>query len=370
MSVNKSRGLILGIIVLILVHNTAPLVINAADHNQDLFVDALKEDVSKTYDTSVVKPQEFIINGQLKAELVYPESKKMFNNGNYDKMYFKSYLVNTGDMVKKGDPIAKIRVPVNESKIEEIKLSIQKEEENLKAFNREYQTIVDKYSDSSRTSNPEKDSQLSQLLSARLQMNYQMEKQNKEAKISQLKKQYKDYLKLKNNGYILYIYAACKGMIEDLGKIYGGNKVEAGEYIATIADTSKVLICSETDSDDLMYNMPVTVKQQDLVLKGRVITCNNRLLSHSLYSNTLMEVYGDDVSKLRNTEVIVTYRSADMKNVLVVDNDAVLKDDYGRYVNLLIKGLIKKQYVICGPTGGDKTLIMSGIKEGDIVLRN
>jgi|GEM_PF-4174357 multidrug efflux pump subunit AcrA (membrane-fusion protein) len=364
MSKNRSRGFILGVIIVVIVHSTTPLIINAADKNQDLFIDALKEeDVSKTYTTETITKQELITGSQIKGTISFSAGDDVTLTDNYEGMYFISYLVEYGQMVKKGDPIAELGVSLDKDNVEELKLSLQREEDNLAAYTGEYETLSKQYT--------EDQSSLSKALLSRLQTTYQVEKLSREANINQLKKQYQDYLDLEKNDFKIHVKATCNGMILNYGKLVENDKVETGAYIESIADINKVLISVTDDLHVLKYNMPVTVTQGKNSLKGHVITGSSKLLSPNLLSeDTLIEVEDLDLNRMYSKEVTVEYNSVDMKNVLVVDSSNVFKDEYGSYIYLLIDGLRKKQYIICGASNKSKTWIIRGAKEGDSVIVN
>lgn len=371
MSRNKSRIVLVVILAAVLIQITAPYIIRAADKNQDLYLDALKEDATETYRTTAVKKQEYITQSQIKAKVIYPESKYIVNTYTYDNIRFGSFLVENGAKVKKGDKIAELTVSIDNNTLKDLKLSIQREEESLTEYRKDYELLSKKYTNIQNSSNSSKERQLAKLLYDRLQLKYNQDKQSKEANISQLKQQFKDYQKLKNNGSKLYIRAACTGVIADLNHLNKNDKVDSWQYIAVISDTRKLLISVEGGSAALRYNMPVTVTQNDISVKGRVITCSNKSLSSNLLSeDTCIEVYGKAAKKLENRDVTVKFQAADMKNALVVESSAVSSDDSGSYINLLVNGIRQKQYIICGASNGSMTWILSGAQEGDIVLMN
>lgn len=365
---NKTQKFILGVLIVILVHGTAPLAINAADQNQDLFLDALTKEVKSSYHTTTVTREEFVLSGQAKGTVIFPESDDVAVTDQYDGMYFKSFLVQYGEKVKKGDPIAELGVTVDKSTVEELKLSIQREEDNLTAFSCEYDNLSKQYKNEQSSAIDEDDRLLAKLLSDRLQMSYQSEKQRKETSINELKKQYQDYLDLEQNGYVLYVYASRDGRVFDYNSLSENDKVEAGTYIATITNIHKMFVSVDDGSAALKYNMPVSIKQMGVSIKGHVITCNGKYLSPNLLTGkTLIEIT-DEVTDLSSLDVTVEYVAADMKNVLVVDSGAVRKDEYGTYINVLSEGRKKTQHVICGAANSNKTWIIRGANEGDNVI--
>lgn len=365
---NKSQKLILGVLIILLVHSAAPLVIKAAGENQDLFLDVLTKDVSSSYHTTTVTKEEFIISGQLKGTVIFPESDDVVITDQYDEMYFKSYLVYHGQKVKKGDKIAEISVKIDKNAAEELRLSIQREEDNLSDFTYEYEKLTKQYTKEQSAAKSEDDRLLAKLLSERLLLSYQIEKQSKEANIKELKNQYQGYQDLENNGYVQYVYASRDGLVFDYNNLSENDKVETGTYIATITNIHNMQVQVDEGSTALKYNMPVTISQMGISMKGRVITCNGKYLSpYLLNGKTLIEVE-DENTNLSSLEVTVNYVSADMKNALVVDSAAIFKDEFGTYVNVLSNGLRTKQHVLCGASNSNKTWIIRGAKEGDIVL--
>ena len=372
---NKQKGIVIVLIAIAFLGIMAPYQINAEKENQELYLDALENKVEETYNTTIITKKDYITRSQIKANVIYPNSKYISNHYTYDNMTFIRYLVQQGQTVKEGDPIALLRIAYDPSIVENLRLSVQREEESLQSLNDEYQKLSKQYLEIQTNSTEEAKRTLAKALYDRLQITYQQEKQEKEASILKIKQQQQSYLELEDSGTEVYLYANCTGIIARLNRLYENDAIKTGDFIAVISDMSELQISIEGGSTALRYHMPVTVTQkvanETLSVEGRVITYNSGGLSSNLmYENTIIEVYGENASLLQNKEVTVEFQTAVMEDVLVVDSKAVLNDKLGSYIYLLENGMRKKQYIICGASNGEMTWIIKGAAQGDIVLMN
>ena len=68
------------------------------------------------------------------------------------------------------------------------------------------------------------------------------------------------------------------------------------------------------------------------------------------------------------SDVTVSYRSTDMKDVLVVNKSAVYHDSKGDYVYVYTNGNSIKRYVQTGGNNATVVWIVNGLVEGDLVV--
>ena len=109
-----------------------PSVSSRAEGDDVLYFGALDESIAQNVKTAVVEKGEFYITGAVNASLEFPSQQMVFNDIREGTVYFKEFLVSQGDTVKKGDPIARISVTIDEIEKEEVELNLEAAKNNLR----------------------------------------------------------------------------------------------------------------------------------------------------------------------------------------------------------------------------------------------
>jgi len=104
-------------------------------------------------------------------------------------------------------------------------------------------------------------------------------------------------------------------------------------------------------------------------LDGRVTTCKSSVLSPNLIGSTdYIEILGDMSLFDYGSDVTVSFRSIDMKNVPIADKSAVYHDNKGDYVYVYSNGNSLKRYVKTGGNNATVVWIVSGLEAGDTLV--
>ena len=204
-----------------------------------------------------------------------------------------------------------------------------------------------------------------------------------EKAIAALDKKVKEQKELMTNTELV---APIDGIIGSIPYNFEGEKVEAGKELITMYATNTVLLKVSRAGEKLRYNMDVTVTKGSgsnaKQYTGRVISAPNILPGSlgqdyaliTLDQEMTLEDYGYQTKGpgrgygfMTKMEFGATYQ--ELKDVLLVNKNAVRKEDGKYYVYILEDGAVHKRYVSVGLSGKTHYWVLDGVSEGqDVIL--
>ncbi len=344
----------------------------AEETERDLYFAAMDEKTEVKIETAKVLKEEFFITGAANGTVVYNNSSYVFCDIPEGTVRFQEFLVGTGDMVKKGDPVAKITVELDGSEIEQLKLEKQILEDEQDNYIADTKVLLDMYSSKAENGSTEDEKNLGSLAYKRLLTEYNSKISSMEDRITEVDTRIDLLEEIINTECI---YANMDGVIGNTNWLRRESTLDRYAYICSIYDKSDITVVVEGGSDLLRYNMPVKLYQSngsnEVELTGRVRTLKSTAISLNLTArDDIIEVYGDPTGLQVNKEVVIRFDRVYVPDALTVLKTAVHTDGKGSYVNLLINGQSSKRYVVVGATGTQKAWIASGVEEGDTVILN
>ena len=349
--------------------------VNASENSfrpddEDLYFSALTEEIVEEVKTTEVYSGDFRVNASCRGEIVYDNVSYVFNTLEAGNVYYVKTLVSNGQWVKRGDPIMEVGTVVENADIEALQAQIEIAEQNLEEFMDVNKGLLDKYERLALGSGNANDRRIAQLLRERLLKSYQDEY---DARVKDIESMTSQLVQAENMSDRLYITAGIEGEVRDLSRFRNGETVRNYAFICSICDTRSFKIHVPGAVSGLGYNMPVTVTQGQtkgaVSIEGRVRTCRNSILAPSLIGNTdIIEITGDMSLFEYGSDVTISYRSIDMKNVPVVKKNAVYHDAKGDYVYVRSDGNSLKRYIMTGGINNELVWIVNGLKAGDTVV--
>ena len=355
--------------VLILAVSAMASVPGHAADDDILYFGESEDSVAQNVNSTVVTKGEFYITGAVPGTISYSGNQMVWCDISEGTVYFKEFLVNMGDTVKKGDPICEIRVEVDEIEKEEIELNLEAAERNLEDYITDTKILLEQYKAAS-TQGSEKDRKLATLSYERLLKTFNEEVEKRESRIDEYTLRLDE---IENLSKTKYIKAPTDGVVGYTNRFRPGSSIGRWDFICMINDASDIRVIVEGGSDLLRYNMPVKVVQtnngRSVELTGKVMTMKSTVLSVNLMAhNDVIEVYGDTTQFRPGSEVSIRFDKVYVPDALLVNKNAVKNDSKGTYVNVFVDGIVSKRYVVVGAADSTKSWIASGVEEGDIII--
>ena len=346
-----------------------PSVNLKAEGDDVLYFGALDESIAQNVKTAIVEKGEFYITGAVNASLEFPSQQMVFNDIREGTVYFKEFMVGQGDTVKKGDPIARISVSIDEIEKEEVELNLEAAKNNLDEYIQDTRLMLNQYKLAASTGS-EKDRKLAQLSYDRLEATFKAEVEKRESRIDEYTLRLDQIEELASREFI---YAPTDGVVGYVNRIRSNEVIGYWPPLCVLNDPTKVSVVVEGGSELLRYNMPVKIVQssngKSVELTGRVKTLKTSAYSVNLMAqNDVIEVYGDTTKLRPGSEVSVRFDKIYVTDALMVPRTAVKSDKKGSFVNVYVNGFSSKRYVVIGGADGTRNWIVSGVEEGDVII--
>ena len=167
---------------------------------------------------------------------------------------------------------------------------------------------------------------------------------------------------------------------DPLTNLRPGDPVTAGQALFTIAEGGNYIVKAEVDEQDIInvrVGQPAIVSGEDFPGKhiaGHVASISPLATKSTDASSTAKQVLttvllDSSPSYLRDGMTVdIDILTADIKNSLLVPNDAIVTDKGKSYVFVVRKGTAHKTLVTTGKANDTQTIVKSGIVAGDTIV--
>ena len=335
----------------------------------DLYFEALQNEITETISFETVRRGDFIVNSSCRAAIEYDNVTYVFNTISTGNAVVDQILAASESDVKRGDPIATVRVSIDEKKVEELERSIRDYEEMTENYIYTNSELLKKYQSLAENSVSATDRRFAKLLYDRLSVNYQEELSSREDRLEAMKAELSSYTNIIEDQVIK---APASGRVGNIYRRGWGDTIGYYGYICTIYDVQHVRFRVTSGGSDLAFNQSVKLipgSDNSKPVPGRVTTCLSSTLSSSLVGDAnYIEVLGDPSIFRTEEEVTVRYETQHVNNVLLVSGKAVRSDSGGLFVFVLKNGNKLKQYLVTGGYNSIDYWVISGVEEGDQVV--
>jgi HlyD family secretion protein len=165
-----------------------------------------------------------------------------------------------------------------------------------------------------------------------------------------------------------------------LRSIEPGDQVAQGQALFTIAQGDRFIVKAEVDEQDIIN---VRVGQRAIIsgedfgnhtMMGRIVAIAPIAVKSADASSTAKQVLttvvlDQDPSYLRDGMTAdVDILTTDRRHVLLVPNDAIFTAGGHRYVYVDVHGVARKRRVELGTQGDTRSIVLAGLKAGDLVV--
>ena len=339
----------------------------AEEENRDLILDA-KAGSEFAYKTSTVQYGDFTMKSNFAGTVEYPDSEKVYYDVKQGNGIFREYLVKANDYVEKGTPIMTVESTISEAQVEELRLKLLRAQENYNDYFKKYSDFLDKEEYRGKVSPGYKTEHLAVLKSKQEELEYTYQLSLLQKDIDEIAKELKEY----ETAYqTTQIVAPCAGIVGKLADFDTGKEIDSGCYVTEVSQIDEVCL-SVNDAESLLrYGMEVEIKMngEEQIYTGHVISPQNVTLGGNLATKKSYIAFDDkSVQPEQKAEVTVTSYPVYMEDVLLVKSSAVTEDRKGLFVSKLVNDKLEKTYIVVGKKNENYHYVLSGLKEGDVVV--
>jgi HlyD family secretion protein len=167
---------------------------------------------------------------------------------------------------------------------------------------------------------------------------------------------------------------------DPLTPLHAGDPVTQGQALFTIAEGENYIVKAQVDEQDIMnvhVGQPVIVSGQDFPGKhiaghvAQIAPVASKSTDASSTAKQVLTTIRLDSSPAflkDGMTVDVDILTTNIRNALVVPNDAIVTDKGKSYVYVVRKGVAHKTPVRTGKANDSQTIVLSGIAPGDTIV--
>lgn len=326
---------------------------------EEIISSELIDEENITVGTSKVERGTFSNEVTVSAEKIYGKTAELafpFNEVEIEGVYVK-----TGDTIKKGDLVAKLKAPSQE-RLDNYAKSIQNERDTYQSVVASYDNrIQEKSGEASAASGAQKEvaqAELSRLRIEREQYVYTMEKAVQEMEA--------EYEKMKNVNGQESLYAPFDGIVQSVYEAGEGNTVSSGATIATIYSADDILFSFKNDKK-FRYGMEVTIEagvgEERQTFKGKVVAADN-IMFDDYHTNKAYVAATEEFNPKNLQNIYISGEIMHLENVLTADSLSVMEAQEKYGVSIEMDGGAKYRHITLGALGNGKAWILQGVEEG------
>lgn len=340
-----------------------------------LYTKALSSDDSEkpAYDLTEVRRGDFVHEmfaiGQIEYRDIYYQTLET------ESAKLVKYKVKEGDKVKKGDVILTYEPVFDEvSYAQRVADVNQQEKEYTAGYDSRRAEIVQAEHDLSELKDKtERDIKQLEIKKLRLALK---KYQEKKVNIEETRKELNEY---KARFEATKVYADHDGYVMKLSELKKDDIMSKGAVVATISPKKDYLIKIEDMPEvELRYNADVTISIAsdggEVSFPGRVIMSSN-ILSYSNAQEAAYVEFNEKPANLPGGAIKVYFQSRSLKDVLLVDKNAVGFEKMGEgadieevpYVYVYENKMACKRYIEVFGNNNKDYLVLSGLNEGQQV---
>lgn len=288
------------------------------------------------------------------AELAFP----------FDGVELEAVYVKTGDSVKEGDLVAKIKTPTSED-LEKYARDIQDQKSCFQNVLASFESrIQEKKSEAASTSGAQKE--IAEAEAARLQIEREQYEYTMNKSIAEMNAEYEN---LKNVEGKDCVYAPFDGIVETAVVAGDGNYIDKEYIVAKICSTDEIMFSFKNDKK-FRFGMDVTIeagvgdKRQSF--KGRVVAADN-IMFEDYHTNKAYVIATEEFNPKNLQNIYISGEIMHLDNVLVVDALTVMPEQDKFGVSIALEEGSKYRHITLGDIADGKAWILQGVSEGQML---
>lgn len=250
----------------------------------DLYLNAIENNRKQGYRVHEITRDDICVQYSNSSTIYFPKSKKVTVPAELGEVQLIEMLVEKGQMVKKGTPIAKVKTQIDEITLKQQTLELERARSDYNSYISSQSKVLREQKKAISDVADKYDKKAAQLEYQIAELNYQIEKNDQYTHIKELDEQIQINNKIKNTSEIL---ATMDGMILSVTTSGAGEKVNSTTVMAEIVDTSYVYFTLRDTGRSTSYSMNVSfeaTKREDNSVKeftGKVVACVPRYNDNS-----------------------------------------------------------------------------------------
>lgn len=318
------------------------------------------------YRTTPVETGAYTKSTKSAASLLYPVRARLYPQE--DDIRIKEILVEEGDEVKQGDVLVVFDIEQDDVKMEELKVSLKRTEEKLEQGKSDRQEEITEAKEEAAEYSSHK-LRMAELEIEKKQVEYEQFVYRTEQEIAGINKQIADLEKRAKAGRLT---APFDGVIDAVRDWEAGDLVWKDTMLVSM-HSPDIYQVEVTDAiGNLRHNMDVVVEAdfqgEKQEYKGVVVSAPNILPGEMSQESIVIRLEEEIVF---NKKWGTMYCSADVEevqDVLLIDKDAVNRENSDAYVYILDGDTVKKRFVTLGPNNMEVYWVLDGLKEGQLLI--
>lgn len=338
------------------------------EEKENLLQDELLMAQSPNYKTVAVECGEYVKSITGTASELYLVTAELSWDG--DNAYYQEIPVRRGQKVKEGDVLAIFNIDSSQVTLEDVKLQLTRAEEDYAegSTNRQID-IANAQKSAEKLEGYERE--LADLKIEKQQIEYEQYVYQSERNIARLKERLTELTKEMENTTLV---APFDGVIESVVAYNRGDKVTAGKVLITMYSTDLLVLKADSNVSNLRYNMDVDItisyRKEEKSYTGKVIA-SPEILPDSVDSElAVIEVSEEIPAEELNGSIRFRCNTEEIQGALMVDRSAVKKENGKSYVYVLQDDTVQKRFVATGPYNNDKIVILDGLTEGQLLIKD
>lgn len=324
------------------------------------------------YNTTPAELSEYVMTSTGSVSMEFPTPVELCWETSGTTM--KEILVEKGQEVQAGDVLMTFEVEADEIKLEEMQLQLLRKKEDYTRKKDEKEVELEKAKTKAEEITDSYAYRIAVLNVEKQQIAYEKYVYETEKAIKVLEEQIEEYVALISNNKLV---APFDGMIASISYASEGDDIEVGERLISMYRTDEILLKVKSADGKLRYNMEVNIKLEGQTsgngYTGHVISAPNILPASvdqdyaliSLEEELPMRMMMFGMSKL---EFTAEYQK--LEDVLLVNKNALNKEDGKDYVYILEDGAIHKRFVTVGMSTKTQAWILDGLSAGQQIVIN
>lgn len=318
------------------------------------------------YKTTSVVTGEYIKSTKSVASLMYPVRARICPKE--DNVRIKEILVSQGDEVKQGDVLVIFDIEQDDVKMEELNIALKRAEEKLAQGQEERLEDI-----------AEAKEEAAEYTSHKLRMaELEIEKKQVEAdqfvyqtnqEIAKIKEQIAE---LEKKAEEAKLTAPFDGIVDAVRDWETGDLVWKDTMLVSMHSPNVYQIEVTDAIGNLRHNMDVVVEIDFQGKKqkypGVVVSAPNILPGEMAEESIVIQLEEEVVFDKKVGSLYCSADVEEVQEVLLVNKNAVKKENNNAYVYVLEGDTVKKRFVTLGPNNMEVYWVMDGLKEGQLLI--
>lgn len=317
--------------------------------------------------TTKVERGDLIVNVEATASVEFTQTTQIVFESELGSTTFVKYLVERGDVVEEGQPIAEIYSKLDEIALEEQRIYNERTLADCEAFYESYEDQLKQAKDAVKNAQNETEKKIAKLRLEQRQMELDRSKISVDERVEAIRKQQEAN---EQALAVTQIFAPAAGSIGWLNRYKMGDTIWDGTVLGEIFVWDNPIYTVKDTTGILRYGMElVIVDKQGNEYPARIISCSKNNLSKE-FATEVAYIQADGIPLTKMWDLMARYDTIHMEKILKVDARAVKTDTDGTYVMELLDGKLIKRYFQAGRNIGGMYHIMDGLEEGVTVIIN